>query len=60
VDAIGAHLLQTGRVAFFGEDRALDVPPVHIVVADKTCHLGVSDLYRIRLIKSGWTEGALI
>ncbi len=60
VDAIGAHLLQTKRIAFFGEDRALDVPPVHIMVADKTYHLGVSDLSRIQLIKLGWMEEVLI
>jgi len=60
VDTIGAHLLQAKRIAFFGEDRALDVPPIHIVVADKTYHLGVSDLSRIRVIKSGWMDGALI
>ena len=60
VDAIGAHLLQTKRVGFFGEDRALDVPPVHIVVADKKYHLGVSDLSQIQLIKLGWMEDVLI
>ena len=60
VDAIGAHLLQTKRIAFFGEDRALDVPPIHIMVADKTYHLGVSDLSRIQLIKLGWMEEVLI
>jgi hypothetical protein len=60
VDAIGAHLLQVKRMAFFGEDRALDVPPIHIMVADKTYHLGVSDLSRIQLIKLGWTEEVLI
>jgi len=60
VDAIGAHLLQAKRIAFFGEDRALDVPPIHIMVADKTYHLGVSDLSRIQLIKLGWKEGVLI
>jgi len=60
VDTIGAHLLQTKRIAYFGEDRALDVPPVHIAVADKTYRLGVSDLRRIRLIKSGWMEEALV
>ena len=60
VDAIGAHLLQTKRTAFFGEDRALDVPPIHIVVADKTYHLGVSDMSRIQLIKLGWMEEVLI
>jgi len=60
VDAVGAHLVQVKRIAFFGEDRALDVPPIHIMVADKTYHLGVSDLSRIQLIKLGWTEEVLI
>jgi hypothetical protein len=60
VDAVGAHLLQSKRIAFFGEDKALDVPPVHIMVADKKYHLGVSDLSRIQLIKLGWMEEVLI
>lgn len=60
VDAIGAHLLQAKRIGFFGEDKALDVPPIHIVAADKTYHLGVSDLSRIQLIKLGWMEEVLI
>ncbi len=60
VDAVGAHLLQAKRIAFFGEDRALDVPPLHITVADKKYHLGVSDLNRIQLIKLGWMEEVLI
>jgi len=60
VDAVGAHLLQVKRIAFFGEDRALDVPPVHIIVADKKYHLGVSDLSRIQLVKLGWTDELLI
>jgi len=60
VDAVGAHLLQVKRIAFFGEDKMLDVPPVHIVVADKKYHIGVSDLSRIQLIKLGWMEEVLI
>jgi hypothetical protein len=60
VDAIGAHLLQAKRIAFFGEDRALDVPPIHIVVADKTYHVGISDLSRIQLTKLGWADELLI
>jgi hypothetical protein len=60
VDAVGAHLLQVKRVAFFGEDRALDAPPSHIIVADKKYHLGVSDLSRIQVIKLGWMEDVLI
>jgi Domain of unknown function (DUF362)/TAT (twin-arginine translocation) pathway signal sequence len=60
VDAMGAHLLQVKRIAFFGENRAVDVPPSHILVADKKYHLGVSDLNRIQLVKLGWMEEVLI
>jgi hypothetical protein len=60
VDAVGAELLKRKRVAFFGEDRALDVPPIHITAADKTYHLGVSDLSRIELVKLGWQEDSLV
>lgn len=60
VDAMGAHLLQAKRIAFFGEDQTLDVPPVHIVAADKTYNVGISDLNRIQLIKLGWTDELLI
>ena len=60
VDAVGAHLLRSKRVNYFGEDRALDVPPIHITAAEKKYHLGVSDLSRIQLIKLGWQEDVLI
>ncbi len=60
VDTVGAHLLQVKRIAFFGENRALDVPPTHIIAADKKYHLGVSDLNRIQVIKLGWMEEVLI
>jgi len=56
VDAVGARLLQVKRTAYFGEDRALDVLPIHITVADKKYHLGVSDLNRIDLIKLEWSK----
>jgi hypothetical protein len=60
VDTIGAHLLQVKRTAFFGEDRALDALPSHIIVADKKYNLGVSDLNRIQLVKLGWMDEVLI
>ena len=60
VDTIGAHLLQMKRAAFFGEDRALDAPPSHIIVADKKYNLGVSDLSRIQLVKLGWMDEVLV
>ncbi|HME46067.1 MAG TPA: DUF362 domain-containing protein [Syntrophorhabdales bacterium] len=60
VDAFGAELLKRKRVAFFGEDRTLDVLPIHITVADKKYHLGVSDLSRIELVKVGWADDVLL
>jgi hypothetical protein len=60
VDAVGAHLLRSKRVNYFGEDRALDVPPIHITAAEKKYHIGISDLSRIEIIKLGWQEDILI
>ncbi len=60
VDAVGARLLQLKRVAHFGEDRALDVLPVHITVADQKYNLGVSELSRIDLVKLGWMDEVLL
>ena len=60
VDAVGAHLLQTKRIAYFKDDRSLDVPPVHIEAAEKRYNLGVSDLKRIQVIRLGWKEEILI
>jgi hypothetical protein len=60
VDTVGAELLRKKRIANFGDDRALDVQPVHISVADKKYKLGVSDLGRIEIVKLGWQEEVLL
>ncbi|MBI5583945.1 MAG: DUF362 domain-containing protein [Deltaproteobacteria bacterium] len=60
VDAVGAELLRKKRIAFFGEDRELDVQPIHIAAADKKYRLGPSDLNRIEIIRLGWQEDALV
>ena len=60
VDAVGAEILRLKRIASFGEDRPLDVEPIHIAVADKKYHLGVSDLSRIQIVKVGWTDESLV
>jgi hypothetical protein len=60
VDAVGAELLRRKRIAHFGDDRALDVQPVHISVADKKYKLGVSELSRIEIVKVGWQEEVLL
>lgn len=59
VSAVGAELLRLKRVSFFGEDRELDVQPIHIAVADKKYRLGISDLNRIEIIKLGWMDQVL-
>jgi hypothetical protein len=60
LDAVGAKLLQLQRGVYLGEDRPLDTTPRHIFAADEKYRLGVSDLRRIEVVKSGWMEGALI
>ena len=60
VSAVGAELLRLKRIAFFGEDKDLDVAPLHIAEADKKYHLGVSDLGRIRIARVGWMADALV
>jgi hypothetical protein len=60
VDAVGAELLRLKRIASFGEDRPLDVEPLHIAEADKKYHLGVSDLNRIQIVKVGWMDECLV
>lgn len=60
VSAVGAELLRLKRIAFFGEDRELDVQPIHITVADKKYRLGISDLNRIEIIKLGWMDQVLL
>ncbi|MGD0661167.1 MAG: twin-arginine translocation signal domain-containing protein [Syntrophorhabdales bacterium] len=60
VDAVGAEILRLKRVAAFGEDRPLDVAPIHIAEADKKYHLGISDLSRIQIVKVGWMGEALV
>ena len=59
-DALGAEILRLKRIASFGEDRPLDVAPVHIAEADRKYHLGISELSRIQIVKVGWTDEALV
>lgn len=60
VDATGLRILQAKRREYFGEDRPLDPPPKHILLADTRHGLGTADPEKIELIKIGWQEGILI
>lgn len=60
VDALGARILQLKRINYFGEDKPLDVPPIHIMEAERKYRIGVSDLRRIQILKIGWMEDSLV
>lgn len=60
VDATGMRILEAKRRQYFGEDRPLQPPAHHILLADTRHGLGVSDPERIELIKLGWEEDILI
>jgi len=59
-DATGARIIQAKRNAFFGKESPISPPPLHIAAADSKFGLGNSHPDRIRLIRLGWEEGALI
>jgi hypothetical protein len=60
IDAVGVRILQAKRRQFFGEERPLQPPAKHIVLADTRHNLGTSDPNKIELIKLGWQEEILI
>jgi len=60
VDAVGLHIFQAKRLAYFGEEKRMTPPPHHIAFADTRHHLGTSDLAKIDLVRLGWQEGILI
>jgi hypothetical protein len=59
-DATGARIIQAKRNAFFGGERPISPPPIHIAAADTRFGLGNSHPDNIDLIKLGWKEGSLI
>ena len=60
VDAIGVRILQAKRRLVFEEERPLNPPPKHILLADTRHHLGTADPQKIELVKLGWQTDTLI
>jgi hypothetical protein len=60
VDATGVRILLAKRKSFFGEERPLNPPPKHVLLADTRHHLGTADPGKIELIKLGWQDDILI
>jgi hypothetical protein len=59
-DATGARIIQAKRNAFFGKDRPISPPPLHIAAADSRFGLGNSHPQKIQLVRLGWDQESLI
>ncbi len=59
-DSVGLQIINAKRKEFFGEDKPLNPPAKHILLADTRHHLGNADPNNIELVKSGYKEGILI
>ena len=59
-DATGARIIQAKRLAYFGKDRPISPPPLHISAADIRFKLGNSHPDRIDLVRLGWDKDSLI
>jgi len=60
VDSVGVRILQAKRKKYFKEDRPINPPPKHILLADTRHSLGTADPGKIDLVKIGWEENILI
>jgi hypothetical protein len=60
IDATGLQIIQSKRKEYFGEDKPLNPPAKHILLADTRHHLGTADPDLIDLVKMGWEEGVMI
>ena len=59
-EAVGLKIIQTKRDEIKGEPWPLSPPPICVEAADKQYGLGTSDLAKIEIKKSGWSEGWLV
>lgn len=60
IDSIGVKIIQAQRKVYFGEDRPLNPPAKHILMADTRYGLGTADPNKINLIKIGYDKDILI
>jgi hypothetical protein len=60
IDSIGVQIIQAQRKVYFGEDRPLNPPAKHILMADTRYNLGTADPNKINLIKIGYDKDILI
>ncbi len=59
-EAVGLKIIQAKRDEMKGEPWPLSPPALCVEAADRQYGLGTSELAKIRIVKSGWAEGALV
>ncbi len=60
VDSVGVRILENKRKEYFGEERPLNPPAKHILLADTRHKLGNADPEKINLVTIGWKEEILL
>ncbi len=60
VDAVGVQIIQAKRRLYFGEERPINPPPKHIVLAETRHALGYANPQKIELITLGWQKDLLL
>jgi len=60
VDSVGVRILENKRKEYFGEERPLNPPAKHILLADTRHKLGNANPEKINLVKIGWKEEILL
>ena len=60
VDSVGLRIIEGKRNEFFKENRPLNPPAKHIVLADTRYHLGTVDPAKINLVKLGWDVDSFV
>jgi len=60
VDSVGVRIIQAQRKRYFNEDKPLNPPAKHILLADTRHHLGTANPEKIDLVKLGWQGDILI
>ncbi|MBA7556264.1 hypothetical protein ES705_48964 [subsurface metagenome] len=60
VDSVGVRILENKRKEYFGEERPLNPPAKHILLADTRYKLGNADPEKINLVTLGWKEEILL
>jgi len=60
VDSVGVRIIQAQRKKFFNEDKPLNPPAKHVLLADTRHHLGIANPEKIDLVKLGWQSDILI